>query len=424
MKVILFEDEHVGDLYPLTCVRPVFDLRCGVFTLKQKVERKFPGAALYLETRDELDGVAAERHGEGKVNSHEAVRADDDILLVTAGAILTGEPASYTAEEAVGVTGEGRFVWAFLKAETIQGLDAAAAIGIAQEALGTLATRAVDDVLIRHPWDLVARNAGQIIADYEDHYTAERKSTPLKGAAMIGPGENLYVGENVEIQPHTWIDCREGPVILSDGVTVTAHATIYGPCFVGEGAQLLAAIVRGGCSIGTGCSIGGEIEASILHANVEKRHAGFLGHSYVCEWVDIGALTASCDRTGDCGTVKLQVSGHPVDGGAAKLGSFIGDHARIGAGAILDAGSVVGILCDLAAGPGALPKFIPCFACCRGGRIAEGPGLSQSLETARMAMSRRGQELTEPLTDLIAQTEEITRQERTAEIEGGSSKLL
>ncbi|MDP6439755.1 MAG: putative sugar nucleotidyl transferase [Candidatus Brocadiia bacterium] len=407
MKVILFEDEHVGDLYPLTCLRPVFDLRCGSFTLKQKVERKFPGAALYLETRDELDGVAAERHGEGMVNSHEAVRADDDILLVSAGAILTGEPSSYAAEEAVGVTGDGRFVWAFLKAETVEGLDAAAAIGIAQEALGTLAARTVDDVLIRHPWDLIARNAAQIVADYEDHYDSERKSTPLKGAAMIGPGENLYVGENVEIQPHTWIDCREGPVILSDGVTVTAHTTIYGPCFVGEEAQLLAAIVRGGCSIGPGCSVGGEIEESILHANVEKRHAGYLGHSYVCEWVDIGALAAGCDRMSD----------------RERPGTFIGDYTCAGIGTLLDAGSVVGILCHLAAGPGALPKFIPSFACCRGGRLSKGPNLSHSLETARGAMSRRGQELTEPLADLIAHTEEITRQERTAEIEGDSSKL-
>ena len=52
MKVVLFEDEDVSNLYPLVYLRPVFDLRCGILTLKEKVEQKFPGCDLYLETRD------------------------------------------------------------------------------------------------------------------------------------------------------------------------------------------------------------------------------------------------------------------------------------------------------------------------------------------------------------------------------------
>jgi len=411
MKIIIFEDENVANLYPLVYLRPVFDLRCGIFTLKEKVERKFPEARVFLETRDELDAVTAQKHGSEQVNSLDAVRPDEDILLLNAGAILTGEPAGYGTEECVGLTEDGTFVWAFLKRETVAQMDAPAGVGLAQQASQKLNARTVDDLLVRYPWDLVGHNPTQIVADCRAHMQPRRDSVPLRGAAMIGAAEELYIGTDVEVQPHTWIDCREGPVILSDGVKVSAHTSIHGPCFIGEGTQLFEAKIREGCSIGPVCRVGGEVEESIIHANSNKYHTGFLGHSYVCEWVNLGALTTNSDLKNDYSTVKLVVNGRQQDSGQTKVGSFIGDHTKTSIGTMLNTGSIIGIMCNLMAGSSVLPKFVPSFAWYMNDRISKGLGLEYGLGTARAVTRRRNQEMTEAMEGLIAHCHAITREE-------------
>ena len=423
MKIILFEDERVGDLYPLTYLRAAFELRCGIFTLKEKIQRKFPDATLYLETRDELDGVTVERQGPETVNSHEAVDAVDDLLVVNAAAILASDASSYSERERVGVTDEGRFVWAYLKQETLERLDSAAGIGLAERAAAELPKETVEDILIRYPWDLITHNPEQIAGDFQQHFSPERRSEPLQGAAMIGPPESLYIGEGVELQPHTWVDCRQGPVVLSDGVTVSAHTSIQGPAFIGEGTRLLEAKIRQGCSIGPVCRVGGEVEESIIHGYANKYHAGFLGHAYVCEWVNLGALTANSDLKNDYGTVTLQVTGRQVDSGSIKVGAFIGDHTKTSIGTLLNTGSMIGVMCNLVAGPSVLPKWIPSFAWHFHDRISKGLGLNYALETARAAMARRKIELTEAMVELIKHTEQLTREERMEKIKRDRRKI-
>jgi UDP-N-acetylglucosamine diphosphorylase/glucosamine-1-phosphate N-acetyltransferase len=423
MKVLLFEDNDVANLYPLTYLRPVFDLRCGAFSLKEKVAKRFPDAGLYVEVREELAAVAAEAHGRSAVNSPAALAADDDLLLLNAGAILTGDSSSYGAEECVGRTAGGAFVWAFVKKETLTRLAAGSGAALAEAAAAALPARAVDDVLIRYGWDLVDNNPSQIVADYEAWFTPQRRSTPMDGAAIAGPEENLWIGEGVEIQPHTWIDCREGPVIISDGCTITAHTSIHAPCFLGKDVRTFEAKIREGCSIGPVCRVGGEIEESIIHGYANKYHTGFLGHSYVCEWVNLGALTTNSDLKNDYGTVKVYVQGKPIDSGSIKVGSLIGDHTKTSIGTMLNTGSHIGIMCNLMAGSSVLPKFVPSFAWYLQDRISKSLGIEYSLSTARTAMGRRKQELSPAMEELIRRAEDLTRDDRMDKIARDRRKL-
>ena len=423
MKIVLFEDERLADLYPLVYLRAAFDLRCGIFTLKDKIQEKFPGCKLYLETRDELDAVTAERHGAETVNSHDAVRPDDDVLLVNAAAILTGAPSTYSERERVVLGEDGRFIWAFLERDTVERLDTPASIGLAEKAAQVLPKETGQDILIRYPWDLIHHNPGQIESDFRQFSGPAAKSTPLQGAAMIGPSENLYIGENVELQPHTWIDCRTGPVILSDGVKVSAFTSIHGPAFIGKNTQLFEAQVREGCSIGPVCRVGGEVEESIFQGHSNKYHTGFLGHSYVCEWVNLGALTTNSDLKNDYTTVKVQVGTEQVDTGQLKVGAFIGDHTKTSIGTLLNTGTMVGIMCNLMAGSSVLPKYIPSFAWYLQDRISKGLGLRHALSTARAAMSRRKVELTQAMEDLIRHAEEITREQKLSYVKKDRKKV-
>jgi len=423
MKIVLFEDSGFENLYPLTYLRPVFELRCGAFTLRERIGRKFPEATLYVETREALRELATESYGESRANNPNALRPDDDILLVNAGAILTCPTESYPGQDRVALNADGELVWAFLKKETVAGMQAGSAAELAQKATEALPSCTTEDILVRYPWDLIEENAEQIARDFRDFFQPAVNSRPMRGAEIAGDHQNLFIGEGVEIQPHTFIDCRNGPVILASGVTVHAHTSIHAPACIGRDTQLFEAKIREGCSIGPVCRVGGEVEESIIHAYSNKYHTGFLGHSYVCEWVNLGALTTNSDLKNDYSTVKVYLNGSPVDTGSIKVGSFIGDHTKTSIGTLLNTGTIAGIMCNLMAGSGPLPKYIPSFCWYLQDRISKGLGLGAALATARAAMERRNRQLSPAMEKLIRHTESLTKQEKLEKVRRDRKRL-
>ncbi len=409
MKILLFEDDSFDLLYPLTYLRPVFELRCGATNLRQKIQEKFPDSELHLETRDILNDVVADTYGSGAVNNAERLSPDDDLLLVNAGAILTAPAETYTEKQRVAATEAGDFVWAFLHRDTVRELEPESGPDLARKATDRFGNDETDDILMKYPWDLVHWNASQIESDFEALY-GPALEVELDGAVgVFGHRENLHIAEGAEVQPCVFLDCREGPIIIDKGARVHAHSSIHGPAYIGRDAQLFEARVREGTSIGPVCRAGGEIEESIMHAHSNKYHTGFLGHSYVCEWVNLGALTTNSDLKNDYSSVSVYVGGQPMDTGEMKVGSFIGDHTKTSIGTLLNTGSMVGIMCNLMAGASVLPKDIPSFCWYLEGRISKGLGLKEALKTARAAMGRRGVELTEAMVKLIKYTEDLTR---------------
>jgi len=424
MKVLVFESSAFDLLYPLTYLRAVFDLRCGALTLREKVQEKFSDCELHLETRDVLVDVARDSYGQGAINSDERLEPDDDVLLVNAAAILTAPAESYSAGETVGATPDGEFVWAFLKAETVRRLSPVSGADLAAKAMGHFKAQTTEDILIRYPWDLINANPGQIEADFAALY-ADRDAAQLDAGVQVwGPTDNLFVGEGAEVQPCAFIDCRDGPVVIEAGAKVMAHSSIHAPAFIGKDSYLMEARIREGTSIGPVCRVGGEIEESIIHGYSNKYHIGFLGHSYVCEWVNLGALTTNSDLKNDYGSVSVYINGEPLDSGSTKVGSFIGDHTKTSIGTMLNTGSNMGIMCNLMAGPSVLPKYIPSFCWHLEGRISKGLGLSRALETARTAMGRRGVELTDAMVELIRYTEELTRDEKMKKVRRDRKKAF
>src|SRR3712207_3331817 len=89
--------------------------------------------------------------------------------------------------------------------------------------------------------------------------------------------------------------------------------------------------------------IGGEVEASIVQGYSNKHHDGFLGHSYLGEWVNIGAMTTNSDLKNTYGTIRVALEGlGQVDSGILKLGCFLADHVKLGIGLHLNGGAVIG----------------------------------------------------------------------------------
>lgn len=421
MKIVIYEDGSFANFYPLVYLRPIFDLRCGVFTLREKIAKKFPDCSIYLEPRGLLTDVVAEKYGAESLADLTGI--NDDVLLVNARAILTDAPGAYGEVEGAARAPSGEVIWAFVRADTLSDLGGETAAQLAESVADRCGADETDDVLLEYPWDLVLRNAEEIQADFA-HYAEKAGQHELHPqVAVEGSQEDLFVADDAEVQPFTYIDCREGPVIIEKGVTVRAHSSIEGPAYIGPDTQLMEAKVREGSSLGPVCRAGGEIEESIMHGYANKYHTGFLGHSYVCPWVNLGALTTNSDLKNDYSEVSVRLNDEPMKTGSMKVGAFIGDHTKTSIGTTFNTGTMVGIMCNLVSGGTVLPKFIPSFAWYLNNRISKGLGLKYALKTARTVMGRRDVELTDSMVELIEKTEEMTQEKKMEKVRRDRKKV-
>jgi UDP-N-acetylglucosamine diphosphorylase/glucosamine-1-phosphate N-acetyltransferase len=145
-------------------------------------------------------------------------------------------------------------------------------------------------------------------------------------------------------------------------------------------------------SIGEHCRVQGEISTSILIGHTNKGHDGFIGHSVLGRWVNLGAGTTNSNLKNNYGDVALWTPRGVERTGQQFLGAFIGDHAKTAIGTRLTTGAVIGTGANVV-GKGITPRYVPPFAW--GLDDSEAWELDPFLETAQRAMKRRDVTLSE-----------------------------
>ena len=156
--------------------------------------------------------------------------------------------------------------------------------------------------------------------------------------------------------------CIAGPIVLDESVAIGAHAVLKGPCYIGKHSQIMPlACIKMGTTIGPGCMIGGEVSNSIITGFSNKAHDGFLGDSYLGEWINLraGAITSNLKNT--YGAIRVRVGKQEIQTERQFLGSIIGDHTKTAIGTRFMSGSYVGYCCVLATSAFA-PVFTPSFS--------------------------------------------------------------
>ena len=149
--------------------------------------------------------------------------------------------------------------------------------------------------------------------------------------------------------------------IIEEGVALGANAVIIGPCYIGPRTQVTPlSLIRAGTTIGSDCKVGGEIANSILMGCTNKAHDGYLGDSFLGEWVNFGAGTTTSNLKNTYGDIQVQVGSRSMPTGRQFLGSLVGDHTKTAIGTRLLTGTYVGYCCSLA-NSGFAPRFVPSF---------------------------------------------------------------
>ena len=415
MRLCLVEDNAVAGLEPLTLTRPVFDLMLGGGTLASKITRTFKVGAgpqrRGVVIRSYLAPIQRQRDPHTRVNDRDW-QARGPLMVVNGRWV---PPVSFVPPDSntpwLGLC-NGQPACAFVGPDLAVSLEPGGVDSWFEKVAARYGGEEIGGDWVNRPWEIVAMNSDHVVRDFTVEGKVGVSNRHLATAALVGPVERLYIHETARIDPYTVFDTTNGPITISSGAWVQPFTRVEGPTYIGSETQLFRANIRGGATIGPVCRIGGEVEASIVHGHSNKYHEGFLGHAYVGEWVNLGAITSNSDLRNDYGEVHVPLGGDPVATGMAKVGCFIGDHTRTGMGSMLNTGTAIGVMCNvLPAGP-LLPKHVPSFAAVLYGRVSPGFAIEQLFATARTVMGRRNQVFTDVEEQLYLDLYEQTRLER------------
>lgn len=400
MHVAIFEDDLIAHFSPLVQFRPVYALRCGAQTLLEKILRQCPNVSYSLLMRPHLATLVREFHPQVAIN----LLPESACWLVNGRVLASPDLGKLLRKRHVQshVYRSGSdLVAVFLSSSDATRLGSRLNDGrIDHSLLDEFASSEIDADCVRYPWDCISHSGEQIVRDVQTMKSGRRIQGKIHYGAHVLNRKHIFIGKGSVLKPGAVVDAEHGPVVIGDNVTIMPHSYIEGPAYIGDHSTVKAgARLTHGTSIGVHCKVGGEVEASIIQSYSNKQHDGFLGHSMVGSWVNIGADTNTSDLKNTYGTVRVELNGNIVDSQELFVGLTIGDHSKTGINVMFDAGTIVGVCCNIY-GAGLPPRAIPAFSWGSSSKLEE-YDLEKCIATAKLVMARRGVTMTNAYEQLI-----------------------
>lgn len=187
---------------------------------------------------------------------------------------------------------------------------------------------------IMYPFEFISGIETEIKNDFKRFYPNLKKE-------FTKIGKNTYIGKNVKIAKNTELNDSNGPIIIGANSTINPFTAIFGPVFIGKNSIVDKGYIHENTVIGNTCKVSGEIEESIISDFSNKHHTGFLGHSYLGEWVNIGAMSTTSDLKNNYSNIKFEINGKIVNSETIKMGSLFGDHVKISIGIMINCGTII-----------------------------------------------------------------------------------
>jgi UDP-N-acetylglucosamine diphosphorylase / glucose-1-phosphate thymidylyltransferase / UDP-N-acetylgalactosamine diphosphorylase / glucosamine-1-phosphate N-acetyltransferase / galactosamine-1-phosphate N-acetyltransferase len=189
--------------------------------------------------------------------------------------------------------------------------------------------------LLEYPHDIVRYNQ-DTLEDNLRHRLAVGDHRQL--------ADGLFAAEGVRLGEHLVIDTRRGPIVLENDVRIGPFTYLCGPIHLAARTRVIEhAAIKDHVSIGHTAKIGGEVEASVIESYTNKQHHGFLGHSYLGSWINLGAGTCNSDLKNTYGEVKMEYQGRRVSTGLQFLGCIMGDYAKSAINTGIFTGKTIGV---------------------------------------------------------------------------------
>lgn len=392
MSMIVLLDHAVGAadddaLAPITTARPLAEVRAGARLIRERWASALGGT---------VTGVIAARRLSGFEEPNAAVVLSDDVLL-DAGTIVA---LSHFAPAMQPAATAGVDTW-------VHGAHAVAAIlptacrvrevrdiGIVT---GTRAS-ALDGWMLSRPWDLIGHLPAMLAADAA-LIADEQPTKDLPADVRVLGGHPVRIAPTAVIEPFVVLDASQGAIVIEEHAVVRSFSRLTGPFVLGPHSQWMTGTGHT-VSIGDHCRIGGEVSTTIMCGHANKGHDGFVGHTYMGRWTNLGAGTVTSNLKNTYGPVSF--GGTPT--GLQFLGTLLGDHAKTGILTRLTTGSSVGAGANVISDD-VVPNVMPAFAW---GSRGERYDRTRFLQTAERVMARRQVEMTESMRQCLSAVHDFT----------------
>jgi UDP-N-acetylglucosamine diphosphorylase/glucosamine-1-phosphate N-acetyltransferase len=368
-RLICLEPEKPGSAWdPFRAARPIAELRAGAWRIRERW-------AAILGTSD----VAV-------MGDHVSGFADVDAVPVLPAGPIRGPAVvarSDFAPRHATLTRPGEVRRLVNRGTTVAWLVPDGATWKADEA-GPSAE--IEGIPLSGAWELVSALEQLLPGDCEAAALSGADPVPA-GSIVLGEAERVACF-GAEVEPGVVFDVRQGAIVLEEGVRVYSGTRLEGPLFVAPNSTLLGGAIRH-ASIGPWCRVHGEVAATVFLGYANKSHDGFIGHSVLGQWVNLGAGTITSNLKNTYGEVRLDLPGSRLATGRMNLGTIFGDHSKTAIGTLLSTGTVVGAGAQvLQASP---PRYIPPFSWGEGAKRVECDGF---ITIASRVMPRRKVEVT------------------------------
>ena len=379
MNYIIFEDQNSAFLNPFSFTHPVFELRCGVYTNLERIIKNVKNDdKIILIVREELKDLVEYKYPGYAVNPVCIPKG----IFVNSACIWTDDIFEKIKNKKT-----------YFKDDIL--ISASSDIDINLNNLNLFFDSCkqvytdIDIKYIKYLWDTIYLSFDQLEEDFQDF--SNQKLGNIHTSNIIQNDENIYVGDNASIGAGSVIDATNGSVIISNDTKIDIGSLIQGPVYIGPNSIINPGTkLRGNVVLGSYCKVGGEITDSIFQGYSNKQHDGFLGHSYICEWVNLGANTNNSNLKNNYSNVRFHLNDEIIETNKQFLGIMMGDYSKSGISTMFNTGSYIGIGANIFGG-GFQNKKINSFQWGQDDKT----DIEKFIKTCKILKSRRNQSLHE-----------------------------
>ena len=387
MNIIIFEDHNIDNLKPFSINHASFEIKCGLHSNLERIVNNFNNNdSVYLIVRDELKDLVQERFPRCTVNPKNIPEG-----LYLNGAVIWNQELINKIMEGSAFSSSGNLI-AF-KNDDSANIDNINDI-INQKSNITIE---IEADYISYLWDCIDLFKKIVNLDQEKWFDlnydfggsfAHIRNRMIDQIDVINK-DDIFIHETNNIQIGSILDASNGPIILGKNVTIEAGSILKGPLFIDQNSIISnGAKLKENILIGPNCKIGGEITNTIFHGYSNKAHDGFLGDSYIGEWVNLGANTNNSNLKNNYSHVRFNFSDKTIDTNKTFLGAMIGDFTRTGISTMINTGSYFGLGCNLFGG-GFQEKYVQSFSWGKDSMVE----FDKFINTIKIMKDRRSQKL-------------------------------
>ena len=388
MNIYVYEDDKTLDLSPLSSNRATFDIRIGSETFLDRIKTLFPNHSISLFVREELEAVTKEKHSELKVNPKEI----DEGMWLVANVIWEKNDFMLLPDKETLFYNNNNLIGAFLSKDSSEDW-----IKNKKSTPNIEKKSELESNYCPYLWDILSQIPKTLLYESEEFKKGIQPST-FEGVEFLN-SDNIFIGDNVKIQPSVLMNAENGPIIIEADTTIYGQTYLEGPLYIGKRSLVKPLTQIKNSAFGPMCKLGGEIDTVIIQGYSNKVHEGHLGDSFVGEWVNLGSGTQNSNLKNNYSFVEVELNNKKIETNKTHIGTFIGDYTKTAIGTKLNSGSVIG-LGSMIATYGFPSKLIDPFTWYINGEKRK-VILDKFFNTTYHCMNRRNKRLSESEIDLL-----------------------